>query len=167
MWSILCPVLCPSVQDKYWKEFRKGAQRVRDWTISPMRKGRENWGYVQPRKEKAQAGISLMWINIWKDGMKKAEKNCFQNHSVAGEETIGANWNIDGSLWTWGSTFFTARLAELWCRLNSCGVSPPWGYSKDVWPWSWATGSRGLLKQEAGPDHIQKSLPTSTVLRFC
>ena len=43
----------------------------------------------------------------------------------------------------------------------------PWRYSKAVWTWSWVTGCRwSCLSSGVGPDDLQKSLPTSSILWF-
>lgn len=44
----------------------------------------------------------------------------------------------------------------------------PWRYSNAIWTWSWASCSRWLcLSRRAGPDVLQRSLPTSSILGFC
>ena len=48
---------------------------------------------------------------------------------------------------------------------GDCGVLHPWRYSKAIWTWSWAIDSRLLcLSRGDGPDDLQRSLPTSTIV---
>ena len=60
-----------------------------------------------------------MCVNIWKEGVKKMESSFFQWCSVAGQETVGTNWNTGGSLWTLGNAIV---LCGWWSTGKNCGV---------------------------------------------
>lgn len=75
-----------------------------------------------------------------------------------------------GSLRTSGNTFFTVRVTE---HCHSLQSGTEWNlrlrrYSKAIWRWSWATGSRCVcLSSGVGPVDLQRSLSTSAILWFC
>jgi len=62
--------------------------------------------------------------------------------------------------------FFIVRVTKHWHSLPREGGSlEPWRYSKAVWTWCWATGSRWLcFRKGIRPDNLHRSLPTSNIL---
>lgn len=64
---------------------------------------------IQPREEKAQEGILLMFISTWREGTKRTEPGAFQWCLITGSEAMGTGWNTGGAFWTSGNTFLVWR----------------------------------------------------------
>ena len=85
---------------------------------------------------------------------------------MPGPEAVSTNWNTEGSIGTSGITFL------LWGWPNTGTGYPqrlwslhPWRYLQAVWTRSWAAGCRWpCLSRGGGPDNLQRSLPTTTIL---
>ena len=133
-WSTVSSLGLPSTSEiwSYWRESSKGPWRwLRDWSISPMRKGRESSDCAAWKREDLRAASSSMCKNIWREGVKKMEPGYFQWCPVTGAQAVGTHWNAGGSVWTSGNTFLLCeRLTTgMGCpeRLRSLH---PWRYSK-------------------------------------
>ena len=110
-----------------------------------------------------------MLINISRVGVRKMGPNPFQWCPATGQGTMGTNWSVGSSIWTWG------RTSSLW-GWRSTGTGCPgrlwslllWRYSRPAWTRSCAACCRWpCLGRRVGLDDPQRSLPTPTILWFC
>lgn len=70
--------------------------------------------------------------------------------------------NIRKHFLTGSMTVNCHRLCS-WIMWSLCS----WRYLNATWTWSWVTSSRwSCLSRKLGPDDLQKSIPTSTILWF-
>lgn len=74
---------------------------MKDWSISPLRKGWENWDCSSLRR-RGLAGILLMYINSGKD---HAKKQALFSSAVPGPEAMGTNRNTAASFQISGNNF--------------------------------------------------------------
>lgn len=127
---------------KWDTDILEGSLRwLRDWRISPMRKGWECWDCLAQKREDS-VRISSMCINPWREGAEMTEPGSFQWCTLIEQEAMGTNWKAV-SPWASGNNCLLCR----WLRTGiGCSESlwslPPWRNSKAIWTQSWATCSR-------------------------
>lgn len=87
---------CEVMPDNVWLIMATGksAWRLKD----------ERTGTVQPWEEKAEGGVSPMYINTWKAGAKKMEPGSFQWNPATGQQAV-KDQNTEVSLWPSGNSF--------------------------------------------------------------
>lgn len=168
----ICPVLSSLVQEKhgYTGKKREMGCKKHEGTGAPdiWRKLKRNCDSVIWRKQ--GSGVILSFakcISAWRDGVK-IEAGSLQWCPVRGCEAIDSlkygkfhlNIRKHHSLWknSWGQGGWAlAQLAP-----GGCGHVP-----KPIRTLLWAAWSRWpCLSRVAGPDNLQKSLPTSAILWY-
>ena len=95
-----------------------------DWGVgvSVVQREAEKAETIQPEDGK-QSTRKLTSVCNWQKGINKVETDSSQLYLVKGQETMGANWNIRNSTWTWENTFL------LWDCSNTASGCPEWLYS--------------------------------------
>ena len=122
----------------------------------------ERAGTVQPREEKAQGG-SYQCIKILEGRVQRRQRQalfsdvqCQEKRQWAQtktQEVLPEQQETPFLLWGWLSTG-TDCPERLWCL-------PPWRYSKAVWTWSWATGSKQPCLSREGQTRWPPEVPSN------
>jgi len=88
----------------HWRESKDGPQRwFRVWNISREERLRELGLFTMEKRR--FSGILSMYINTWREGVKKIEPGSFECCPVTGPGAKGISWNSGGVVWASGNTF--------------------------------------------------------------
>lgn len=72
----------------------------------------ERDGTVQPRWE-GLGQIPTIHTGVWRQGVRQTEPDSFQWWPVPREKVTGTDWNMGGSIWTYGREFAVITLGDL------------------------------------------------------
>jgi len=150
-----------------WRDSNEGPSRwFRVWSIWYTKKGWQGCDCLTWKTE-GSVRISSMHINTCKEGAKRMEPDF---SVIPSDRTRGnGQWNTGDSVWISGNTLFLSGWLStgIGCS-GKLWIPPPWKYRKASWMWSCTTSSKWpCMNRGAGPDDLQRCLPTSTTLCFC
>ena len=107
----------------YWRESNEGTQGwLRDWSISPTKKGWRSWERLAWRRA-GSTGPSSMCVHTWREGASRTEPVSFQWHPVTAPEAMGTHWDTGGSLQTSGVLHCESDQARAQVFQGCCRVS--------------------------------------------